>query len=329
MVALAALGAALLAVAAPEPRALDARRFAFAPRRRLAAIGGGAATGLALALAVTTPPLRPPPGTVWMVALDVGQGDALALGFHDGWWLVDAGPAAPAYDAGRRVVLPFLRWAGVRRVGRLVLTHDDLDHTGGADAIREGVRVRRTLAPAALPHRAGPARRFAAREAAAGDTLRTGPLVTVLWPPRGADVRQDNQASLVLMVGEGAGRALLAADADTVVERRLPPAAVRDLAVLKVGHHGSRTSSGADFLAVARPRVALISCGRNDRFGHPHGEVMSRLAAAGAEVRRTDREGTVWLSLTAAGARPLDWRRGEPERAARAREPVAPPRPRW
>ena len=81
----------------------------------MAALGLGAlATGLALVLAATTRPLAPPPGRSWIVVLDVGQGDAIALGFEDGWWLVDAGARSPRYDAGESAVVPFFRWAGVR-----------------------------------------------------------------------------------------------------------------------------------------------------------------------------------------------------------------------
>lgn len=313
-IAIAAFGATLLAVALAGPRDLDHRMFAISPMRRLATIAGLSASGLAVVLAVTTPPLRPPPGTLWMVALDVGQGDAIALGFRDGWWLVDAGPRTATSDAGRRVVLPFLRWAGVRRLEGMVLTHDDADHTGGADAVREGVRVTATWAAPPLPGAPGPSRRFHARLAAAGDTLHRDPDLAVLWPPRGFPARIDNQSSVVLASGAQKTCVLLTGDADSTVESLLPIA--DPIAVLKVGHHGSRTSSAVGFLARVRPRLAVISCGARNRFGHPHPVIVDRLAAIGASIRRTDQEGTVWLAIDAEQVRGIDWRRAVSDRNA-------------
>jgi competence protein ComEC len=290
---------------------------------------------LAVTLAAAIPPLRPPPGRWWLVALDVGQGDALALGFEDGWWLVDAGPRTPHRDAGEAVVLPFLRWAGVRSLGRLVVTHDDGDHAGGVAAVRRALPVARLTVPPALPGRPGPGARFGGEASARGDTLRRSPPAIVRWPPRaGAEgaslaataAASDNRASLVIEVGEGRGRALLAADVDSTVERDLTVAP--DLAALKVAHHGSGSSSGATFLARSRPRLGVISCARRNPFGHPDAGVLARLAAAGARVARTDREGAIWLELSDAGVRRLDWRR-EPVVAPRAAARLPLRSPHW
>jgi competence protein ComEC len=248
------------------------------------------------------------------VALDVGQGDAVALGFGDGWWLVDAGPRSPRGDAGEAVVLPFLRWAAVRRLGALALTHDDGDHVGGAPAVRRGLPVEGVVVPPRFPGRPGPGARFEGREAARGDTLRHTPAIVVRWPPRRAAPPSDNAASLVLEIGEGAGRALLAADVDSTVEDSL--AVASGVALLKVAHHGSGSSSGARFARRLRAGDALISCGRNSPFGHPHAGALARLAAAGSRVHRTDRDGALWFEVSAAGARRVDWRRGIPRSAA-------------
>ena len=178
---------------------------------------GATLTATALLCVWTVRPLAPPPGRAWLVALDVGQGDALALGFADGWWLVDAGPRTPGYDAGEGVVLPFLRWAGVRRLDWLILTHEDSDHAGGAGAVRGCVRVGRVgISP--RHRRDDAAAGGEARALAAGDVLRRSPPARVLWPPRDAAPADDNAAALVLEAGEGAGRVLLAADVDTTAE---------------------------------------------------------------------------------------------------------------
>jgi competence protein ComEC len=333
IVALAATGAALLALALPEPRALSARERGASRARSVARLLGTLASALALVLAATAPALRPPPGRWWLVALDVGQGDALALGFGDGWWLVDAGPRTPRFDAGESTVMPFLRWAGVRRLERLVVTHDDGDHAGGAPAVLRGTRVGAIVVPVPVPGVAGPGSRFAGAgvpliRVARGDRLREGPRVRVRWPPEGSALPGDNAASLALEVGEGAGRVLLAADLDSTREEAL--GVDGPLAALKVAHHGAGSSSGVAFLARARPALALLSCGRRNPFGHPDPDALARLAAVRARVLRSDRDGALWLECSPAGARPLDWRSGEP-RARAACDPGALARaaPRW
>lgn len=313
---LAAAGAALAVIATLGPRDL-AHRLIDRSRGRIACRWLGAlAVALALLLGATAPTLLAPAGRWWWVTLDVGQGDALALGTPQGWWLIDTGPRTPAGDAGERVVLPFLRWAAVRRLDGLVLTHDHGDHVGGAAAVLRGVTVSRVVVPAGpAPPRAAPG---AALRARAGDTLLRAPRVVVRWPEVGFHARDPNASSLVLEVGEGASRVLLAADVDSAVEARLAP--LGKLGGLKVAHHGAAASSGAAFLAATRPRWAVVSCGRHNPFGHPDAGALARLAAAGARVRRTDRDGTLWLELSAEGVRELAWRNGrEP------REAIAPP----
>ncbi|HEY3217071.1 MAG TPA: DNA internalization-related competence protein ComEC/Rec2 [Candidatus Eisenbacteria bacterium] len=336
---LAAAGALLLVLSASAPRDIDHRATPWSRPRVAAGWFGGLATVLSLGLAVTACPLTPPPGSWWLVVLDVGQGDALALGLPSGWWLVDAGPRSTWHDAGAQVVVPFLRWAGIRRLEGLVLTHDHADHTGGAWAVLRSLPVRRRFAPPALPGLAGPGRRFAARAAERRDTLAVAPRWIVRWPPPDTGLANPNVASLVLEGGSGLGRALLAADVDSVVEQWLEVDS--EVAVLKVAHHGAGSSSGAGFLARLRPRHAVISCGRNNPFGHPDAGALDRLRRAGAIVHRTDQMGAAWFELDSSGAKLLDWRAeipgtrsaSPPERARESRPGLAgrlaPPAPRW
>jgi competence protein ComEC len=338
---LAAAGALLLVLSASAPRDIDHRGRSWSRPRVAAGLFGGLATALALGLAATARPLAPSPGCWWLVVLDVGQGDALALGLGSGWWLVDAGPRSTRHDAGAQVVVPFLRWAGIRRLEGLVLTHDHVDHTGGAWAVLHSLPVRRRLAPPALPGLVGPGRRFDARAAGRRDRLPGAPRWIVRWPPPDTGLANPNVASLVLEGGSGLGRALLAADVDSVVERSLEVAP--GVAVLKVAHHGGGSSSGAEFLARLRPRHAVISCGRNNPFGHPDAGALERLRAAGAIVHRTDDGGAIWFELDSDGARTVDWRAEVPgtrwattvERPGESLPSVgsvgrlAPPAPRW
>src|SRR5262249_30744915 len=107
-------------------------------------------------------------------------------------------------------------------------------------------------------------------------------------------------------VGEGGARAVLLADVDSLVERSL--ALEPGPAIVKVGHHGSGSSSGAAFLARLRPARAIVSCGRRNPFGHPDPRALARPAAGGARVERTDHEGALWFEPGPDGARRIEWR---------------------
>lgn len=314
----AAVGVAALACAAAAPRAaLQTRRA-----RWRDGMQGAGLTALALALLAVASEResRPPHASWWLVVLDVGQGDAIALATPEGWWLIDTGARSPQWDAGEGVVLPFFRWAGVRHLQRLVLTHDDSDHTGGVAATRRGVRVRREVAPASLPGVPGPEAGRAAFRAARGDTLRASdPTVRVLWPPRAGEPdawiagRGDNAASLVLRVGEGSAAALLLADVDSVSEAAL---LLEPATLLKAGHHGSGSSTSHATIARAAPSIAVLSCGRRNRHGHPEPRLLQRLAAAGVAADRTDRAGTLVYAFERGALRRVDWRGGEWRSAA-------------
>jgi competence protein ComEC len=264
------------------------------------------------------------------VFLDVGQGDACALGFPDGsWWLVDAGPRSPLFDAGENVVVPFLRWAGVRELETVAITHADADHIGGTAAVLRALPARRLLLPAPTRSVPGPWSLYhgaRSRAVARGDTVRPLPAVVVVWPPREGPGREpadarlgataaaeatpgavrfdtDNRRCLVLRVQDAL---LLTGDADTLVERELtaePP-----VALLKVAHHGSASSTGAAWLDAVRPAWALVSCGRDNPFGHPHPAVVRRLEERGVAIWRTDREGAAWLEWDGRAWRSLAWR---------------------
>jgi competence protein ComEC len=241
-------------------------------------------------------------GRMELLAIDVGQGDAIALRTPRGrWWLVDAGPP-PRGDGGGHPVVRALRARGVRALHTLVLTHPDADHIGGAEAVLEHVTPGRIIDPM-LPapkaayadlleraHRQG-VPWFPAR---AGNRYEVDGVVLDVLHPRvlPEDPAEGNAASVVLLVSWRGFSALLTGDAYVDVERAVAPR-VGDVDVLKVGHHGSETSTDSTFLAAVRPEVAIVSAGRGNRYGHPAPPVLSRLEAAGAEVRRTDVEGTV------------------------------------
>ncbi len=305
----AALGVALLALALPRPRTLEGRLRPDPPARQAAGIVGVILLGVALLCVVTVRPLSPPAGRAWVVALDVGQGDAFALAFGRGWWLLDAGPRTPGYDAGEGVVLPFYRWAGVRRLERLLLTHDDADHAGGAAAVLRGMGVERVGASPRHDERRLPAG-HAVERLARGAVLSAEPPVRVAWPPRRPSAGSDNGAGLVIEAGSGNGRLLFMADVDSTVDDSVGGAP--GLGLLKVAHHGAASSTGARLLGRMRPRRVLLSVGARNRFGHPAPALLERLRAAGTRVLRTDAAGAVWLEWSPDGVEELDWRRARP-----------------
>ena len=245
-------------------------------------------------------------GLMEVHAIDVGQGDAVAIRTPRGrWLLVDAGREWRGGDAGRSTVVPYLRRFG-GDLALFVLSHPHADHVGGAESIL------RALHPAAYRDGAfaggsDPYRRSLAAAAAIGvqwsrvhpgDSLSVdGVSVTFLAPDSAwtARLHDPNLASTVALVQYGAVRFLLTGDAETPEEAWLVAHAGADLHadVLKVAHHGSSTSSSADFLDAVRPRVALVSVGVGNSYGHPSSDVMRDLAARGATVLRTDQLGTI------------------------------------
>ena len=246
-------------------------------RKRLAA-----AILLAVALGAGAWPLvRPPDARLRVTVLDVGQGDAIVAEMPDGRAiLVDAGSGgARRIDAGERVVAPFLWNRGFLRLAAAIVTHDDSDHAGGMPAVRRLLRVDERwtrLDPPATPRAFG------------------GVVVTVL--PRLATGGRRNDGGLVLRVEVGRVSFLLASDIEAARERELVDAGLPlATTVLKVAHHGSRSSSTAEFVRAVRPAVAVISVGPRNAYGHPDPGVLARLAEAGARIYRTDRDGAVIL----------------------------------
>lgn len=236
--------------------------------------------------------------------IDVGQGDAIALRSPRGRWiLVDAGPASREGDPAGHPVVRALRSRGVRRLEALVLTHPDLDHIGGASAVLDAFDVGTVYDPGLPAGKQGfvdvldvaAGRGIPWRAARAGDRIDLDGLdLHILSPSLGVvPGGESNASSVVLHAVLGDFDALLTGDAYKDVDRILAAGFADVVEVLKVGHHGSDTSTDSLLLAQARPELALISVGRYNRYGHPAPEVLGRLERSGARVRRTDREGTI------------------------------------
>ncbi|HEX5579970.1 MAG TPA: ComEC/Rec2 family competence protein, partial [Gemmatimonadaceae bacterium] len=283
----AACGAVLVAAAARRPAA-------------------PAAFALALcATAVWRPLLPARVGPLELHVLDVGQGDAVALRTPRGRWvLFDAGPASQGYDAGTRVVVPYLRRRG-GETALLVLSHAHADHVGGAPAVLRALRPRAYWDPGYVEGNELYRRSLAVAESLDVRWRRVGPgdslvvddvTLRVLAPDSAwtSRLNDPNSASTMVEVRYGAVRFLLTGDAEHDEEAwLLARGGVGPVDVLKVAHHGSRTSTTQPFVAAARPRLAVISVGAANRYGHPSPDVVGRLLAAGTQVLRTDQLGTV------------------------------------
>lgn len=233
--------------------------------------------------------------------LDVGQGDAMLLRLPEGDVLIDAGP-----EAGEQTLCTRLDELGVDSLALLFLSHPDEDHIGGADALLSRIPIG-ALYLGGRPDGTDSYRALdeAARAAGitpifpvAGDLITLGRLSIRVLLPEAEELREGNAGSLVLKLFYGEFEALLTGDAGVEEESRLIALyGAEQLAstLLKVGHHGSRTSTGEELVRAVQPEIAVISAGDENAYGHPMGAVVSRLEEAGAEVLRTDREGEIVL----------------------------------
>ncbi|HEV2200419.1 MAG TPA: DNA internalization-related competence protein ComEC/Rec2 [Bryobacteraceae bacterium] len=247
-------------------------------------------------------------GTLEMTAIDVGQGDSLLVAFPDGKIMLVDGGGVLSYgprirrtnlDIGEDVVSPYLWTRGIRRLDVLVVTHAHEDHSGGAVAVIENFRPARIWvganpAPAIL---AAAARLHipvdALHAASAFDFGGAG--IKPLSPPEDyANPRPGNNDSLAFRISYGARSFLLTGDMERPMEQRLLAGAGMGHAdVLKVGHHGSKTSTTQEFLDATAPQVAVISAGFENSFGHPHRDVVGRLTERHSAILRTDLDGLV------------------------------------
>jgi competence protein ComEC len=237
--------------------------------------------------------------------LDVGQGDGALLRTPVGRWvLIDAGPRNDRSDAGRRVVVPFLVSHGARELAVAIVSHAHADHLGGVPSVLDRFHAGMVIEPgdqvtdplyyefldelaadSIAWHRGRRGERFTL------DSVRFTVLHPYEWARWGEDLNED---SLVLLVEYGAFQALFAGDAGFPAEAEMRGRA-RAVDLLKVGHHGSRGSTGDEWLDSLRPRVAVISVGQNT-YGHPAGETLGRLLRHRVEVWRTDRDGLVTVT---------------------------------
>jgi len=240
--------------------------------------------------------------------LDVGQGDSALVTMPDGTTLLVDGGGNPN-DAGRKigetVVSEYLWWRGLSQIDYVLATHADADHIDGLNDVLKNFSVRAALI-ARRPSDDPEFRKFAqtltdtgtnSETIQAGDMIRFGDVeVNVLWPPTGGDSSTNND-SIALRIQFGERSILLTGDIEQAAERSLLASQQQLHAdVVKVPHHGSKTSSTEAFVLATKPTLAIISVGRNSRFGHPHKDVVERWHSNGATVLTTGDCGTITVT---------------------------------
>jgi competence protein ComEC len=231
--------------------------------------------------------------------LDVGQGDAALVTMPDTTTLLVDGGGRPSFpvsnDSARRigetVVSEYLWWRGLSEIDYVVATHADADHVDGLNDVLKNFSVKAALV--------GPQTSLETEThiemIQAGDVMRFGEVeISVLWPPAEGG-GSDNNNSVVLRIKFGERTILLTGDIEKAAESVLSQQLIKS-DVLKVAHHGSKTSSTNNFVYATKPTFAIISVGRNSMFGHPHKEVVERWQSNGATVLTTGEYGTITVT---------------------------------
>jgi competence protein ComEC len=250
-------------------------------------------------------PQAPAEDSLRLIIFDVGQGLSVAAQTRHHALLYDAGPDfSGGADSGNRILIPSLRAMGISKLDGLILTHDDTDHTGGAASIMQAMPI--GWLSSSLPD-GHPLLQTSAdkRRCMDGQTWQwDGVLFEMLHPDKGSYALKkisDNDRGCVLRISIANRHILLTADIEKASEMELLKEHPDKLpaALLVVPHHGSKTSSGKEFVASVKPGYAVFTVGYRNRFGHPKQKIVQRYAESGAQLLRSDEDGAILVGMNA------------------------------
>ncbi len=248
--------------------------------------------------------------------IDVGQGDAILikLPFQQGTYLIDTGGIVPfstekwqeknrEFEVGKNIIVPFLKSKGITRIDKLILTHGDYDHIGGVQTILAELKVEEIVFPIVaeqselemeISHIAK-GKEIVTTYVSEGSHWKSGDnKFQVLSPPTQGMNHDKNNGAIVIHAQIGGLAWLFTGDIEKEREESLvTDYSSLDIDVLKVGHHGSKTSTSERLLSEFTPEVAIISVGEKNRYGHPHQEVLTRLQKYHIQILRTDQQGAI------------------------------------
>ena len=261
-------------------------------------------------------PKPPATGSLRMIVFDVGQGLSVAMQTHSHALLYDTGPDfSGESDSGRNIIVPALRARGITKLDGVILSHDDIDHTGGTASVLQAmpthwVASSQPLAALQTVSVAG----AAGRRCIDGDRWNWDGVIFEMLHPGTGNVStrlHDNDLSCVLRISTGNQRILLAGDIEKRGEQRLLREHAEQLSasLLVVPHHGSSSSSHINFVAAVLPDYAVFTSGYRNRFGHPKQQIRQRYIDSGAELLRSDRDGAILVDMDKQGLELKTYRR--------------------
>ena len=259
-------------------------------------------------------PPQPKTGELWLTVLDVGQGLAVVARTEHHAMIFDTGPGFGDSDSGKRIIVPYLRGEGIRQLDAMIVSHADNDHSGGALSVMAEMPVELLLSSLRDGHSIA---RAATRSAQcrAGHSWSWDSVHFELLHPLPQDYanpqRRVNANSCVLKISSIYGSVLIPADIENKDEKALLNRAGEKLAatVLIAPHHGSLSSSTADFVNQVNPALTIFTVGYLNRYDHPHAAVTARYLNANSDLLRSDRDGAILLRFTQNGWSAESWRK--------------------
>ncbi len=240
-----------------------------------------------------------------VIFMSVGQGDCTVFASEGVAVLVDTGPANRDYDAGTRIVLPKLREYGITHVSMILLTHPDADHIGGTGALLRAFPGAKVAINSSFRQDKGLSenfRKWGLKETevhwmVGHEQLRLGQFAFDLWLPSKPADAPTNDGSMFAYVVSGTTSMVLTGDAPEQVEIEMQRCRKWEATIMKAGHHGSKSSTGEFWLQSVQPQTVIISCGRDNSYGHPAKTVLNRLEKFKVQTLRTDVAGDIVFQL--------------------------------